>query len=133
VKLRGASNLLILLGFRVLASQFHSFIFDHFCFSVSPILSRNILGNFKPFIRFQVAFASKPIFHRLLQLIQRNEVSRLQNPVCDRKSVIKDRIVGEIPHGKVVNLSDRAGMARAGCVDSVHHQSPREHGFNGNE
>ena len=101
--------------------------------SVDSSLSDVFFANFKPFLRFQVAFAPKPIFHRTLQLIQRNEVSCFQNPVCNRKSVIKDRIVGEIPHRKVVNLPDRAGMALACSVDSVHRQSPREHGFNGNE
>ena len=125
--------MLIPLGFRPLASQFHSFIFDFVCSSVFPILLLSILANFKPFIRFQVTFASKPILHCCLQLIQRNAISRLQNPVFNRESVIKDRIVGEIPHGKVVNLSDRAGMARAVGVDSIHRQSPREHGFNGNQ
>jgi hypothetical protein len=133
VKLRGPSNLIIPLGFRPLPSQFHSFIFDFVCSSVFPILFLSILANFKPLLGFQVAFASKPVFHRGLQLIQQNAISRLQNPVCGRKSVIKNRIVGEIPHGKVVNLSDRAGVARAGGIDSIHRQSPREHGFNGNE
>jgi hypothetical protein len=133
VKLRAALNLLIPLDFRTFASQFHSFIFDRFFSSISPILFSIILANLKPFIRFQVAFAPKPIFHRSLQLIQRNAISRLQNPVCNRKSVIENSIVGEVPHGKVVNLSDRAGVARAGGVDSDHRQSPRKHGFNGNE
>jgi len=133
VKLRGASNPLIPLGLRALASQFHRFILDCFCSSVSPIFRRSTLANFKPFIRFQVAFAAKPIFHRGLQLIQRNEVSCLQNPVCNRKSVIKDRIVGEIPHRKIVNLANRAGVALARGIDAVHRQSPREHDFNGNE
>ena len=96
-------------------------------------MSLSTLDNLKPFLRFQVAFAPKPIFHRGLQLIQRNAISRFQNPVGNWKSVIKDRIVGEIPHRKVVNLSDRAGMSLARGVNSIHRQSPRKHGFNGNE
>jgi hypothetical protein len=140
VKLRGPSNLLIPLGFRARASQFHSCIFDRFCFSAFLVVALHpsplflsILHNFKPFIGFQVAFAPKPIFHRGLQLIHWNAVSCLQNPVGNRKRVIENRIVGEIPHGKVVNLPNRACVALACGVDSVHRKSPREHGFNGNE
>lgn len=84
--------------------------------------------DFKPFFRLQIAFAPKPFFHCALQPLERNAVSGLQNPVVSRKSVIENRIVREIPHGEVVDLVDRAGVALACGVDSVHTQSPRKHG-----
>jgi hypothetical protein len=91
------------------------------------------LDHFEPLLSFQIAFAPEPIFHRSLQPIERHTISRFQNAVGDRKSIIKDRVIREISHGKIVDLADRAGVARARSVDSVHGDSPRKHGFTVNE
>ncbi len=92
-----------------------------------------LLEDFQPLTGLEVAFAAKPLFHRGLQPVERNAVSGLENAIGGRKSVVENRIIGEIPHGKVVNLVDRAAMAFAGGIDALDGEAARKHGFTLNE
>jgi putative membrane protein len=51
----------------------------------------------------------------------------LQQSVSGRKGIVEDRIVREVAHGKVVDLVNRAGVARPRCIDPFHINAPRKH------
>ena len=77
----------------------------------------------------EVSFAAEPIFHGCLQSIEGNTVSTLEQPVGDGKGVVKDGVVGEVAHGKVVDPAKRAGMTAAFGIEALDGKLAREHGF----
>ncbi len=85
--------------------------------------------SLQPLLWLQVAFATKPVFHRGLQPVQRDAVARLENAVAGGKSIVKNGVVGEVAHGKVVNLADGTGMPFTRRVDTLDRKAPRKHGL----
>jgi len=96
-------------------------------------LDREDPGDFQLLADLEVAFAAKPFLHGSLQPIERNTRPGLKNTITGGECVVKDRIVREIAHGKVVNPVDGAGMALTGCVDTLDGKAAGEHDFNVNE
>ncbi len=87
----------------------------------------------QPLIGLQIPFAPEPVFHRVSQPIEDNSMPNLQQSIAGRKRIVEDCIICEVAHGKVVDLADRARMARAGRIDPFHNDAPGKHGSTLNE
>ena len=61
----------------------------------------------------EVAFAPEPVLHGFLELVERHSRSDLHASVGDGQGVVENRGVGEVPHGKVVQPLEGAGVALA--------------------
>src|SRR6185312_4314403 len=59
----------------------------------------------------QIALLPEPLFHRLSQSIERNAGADFNHPISDRKGIVKNRIVGEIAHRKIVKPFQRTRLA----------------------
>jgi len=55
----------------------------------------------------------EPVFHVGAEAVERDAAADFHEPVGDGKRVVKDRIVGEVAHGKVVEPVERAGLRLA--------------------
>ena len=77
------------------------------------------LRDLDALVCFEVALAPKPIFHRGSQPIEGHAMSRFEEPIGARQRVIEYGVVGEVPHGKVVDPVERARVAKAFRVDSL--------------
>ena len=60
-------------------------------------------------------------------------MTNLKHAVPRGKRIVEDRIVGKVPHGKVIDLADGAGVARARSVNPLDRDAARKHGFTLNE
>ena len=56
-------------------------------------------------------------------------VSGFEEALCGGESVVEEGVVGEVAHGEVVDLVDRAGGFRAVPVDAMDGEFADEHGF----
>src|ERR1700688_3436110 len=57
----------------------------------------------------QIALAEEPVLHGVLELIQGYVRTDLHLTVCERKCVVENRGVREVPHGKTIEPLERAG------------------------
>jgi hypothetical protein len=87
----------------------------------------NCANHFNPLVRFQVALAAKPVFHRRLQAIERNTVPRFQQSIAHRQRVIEDRVIREVAHGEVVDPLHRTRLPLSGRIDLQNRKSPGKH------
>lgn len=94
--------------------------------------ARNIF-NAESFGCGEIPFASKPVFHRGGEAIERDAQSGLEEAVGDGESVVEDGVVGEIAHREVVDPGDGAGISctiRGDAVDAEF-AKPHEHSVPG--
>lgn len=61
------------------------------------------------FSGFEVAFAAKPVFHGGLEAVEGDVVAGFEQAIGDGEGVVKDGVVGEVAHGKIVDPVERAG------------------------
>ena len=85
------------------------------------------LGNLNPLPRLDIPLPPKPLRHGRLQPVQGHLVPGLHQPVGHRQRIVKDRVVGEVAHGKVVDPAQRARMAHPGRVYPLHRELARKH------
>ena len=88
-------------------------------------------GGFRDFQAFpwlEIAFAPEPIFHGGLETVEGYAVADLKERIGDGKRVVEDGVVGEVAHGKVIDLADGTGVTFAGGVDAVNGEAAGEHG-----
>jgi hypothetical protein len=93
------------------------------------MLCAGFLDNLEPLASFQVALAPEPVFHGREQAIERNAMPGFEHSVCGREGIVEDGVVGEIAHGKAVDVPDGAGMALTSSIDALDREAPRKHGF----
>jgi hypothetical protein len=60
-------------------------------------------------------------------------MSGFQNAVGRGERIVEDRIVGEVAHGKVVDLLNGTIKASSLRVNPLNREPPREHGFTLND
>ncbi len=92
-----------------------------------------LLGDFQPFAGLEVAFAAKPVFHRILKSFEGNAVSNFEQPVGGWERIVENRVVGKVPHGEVVDLADGASVALTRGINALDGEAAGEHGFTVNE
>lgn len=89
-------------------------------------LCRNLL-NCESLAGFEVAFAAEPVFHGGLKTGKWDAVPHFEQAVSRWKRIVKDRIIGEIAHGKVVDPVDGARGERSRGVNPLDGEHTRKH------
>src|SRR5271163_1286043 len=75
----------------------------------------------------QIALAPEPILHRGSERVDRHTEADLQQTVSNRQRVVKNRVVGEVAHSKVVDPGDRTGVGRPIEVEAQDSQLAGKH------
>ena len=75
-----------------------------------------------------IVFASEPVLHSALKMIQGNAIACLQKTLRDGQRVVEDGVVSEVSHGEAIDPADGAWTSRAGCVDGFDMKPAGEHG-----
>ena len=75
--------------------------------------------NQESLFRREVAFAAKPVFHGVAELVEWDCGADFHAAVGDRESVVENRGIGEAAHGKVVQPlhGARVGLAAGYVID----------------
>ena len=95
--------------------------------SAALLLRTRKLRDAECLARFQIPFAAEPVFHRISQPIQRHARACLQQPVANRQRVIKNGVVGEVPHGEIIDPLHRAQPPIACCSNGFDLQFAQKH------
>ena len=84
-------------------------------------------GNAKDIDGFEISLATEPVFHRNPQSFQRHAETHLQQAIAHWQGVVEDGVVGEVPHGKIVDPLHRAWMPLPCRVDGFDLQFAQKH------
>jgi hypothetical protein len=87
------------------------------------------LEDIQALVRPYVPFAAKPAFHCEPQVVEGYTVAGLKQTVGTRQCVVKDRVVGEIAHGEIVDPAQWARMASPRRVNFPNRKPAHEHAF----
>lgn len=75
-----------------------------------------------------ITFAAEPVLHTAREAIERDTVAHFEQAVRDGKRVVKDCVVGKVPHGKAVDPTNGTGVCCSFRVDAIDLQAKSEHG-----
>jgi hypothetical protein len=78
-------------------------------------------------VRREVAFAAKPVLHFDAELIEGDAIADFEKAIGDRQGVVEDGVVGEVPHGKVIDPLDGAWMGCSSRVDAFDGEFAEKH------
>ncbi len=79
------------------------------------------------FIRLEIAFTPEPVLHVVVKPVEGDAVAGFEQAIGGGESVVKDGIVGEVPHGEVVNPVDGTGMGPSFRIDALNVELTGKH------
>ena len=77
----------------------------------------------------EVALAAEPVLHGGREAVDGDARAGFEQAVGDGEGIVEDGVVGEVTHGKAVEMRDGAGVGCAGVVDALDSESSCKHRY----
>ncbi len=85
-------------------------------------------GNVERSCGFQITLAAKPVFHGCRQFRKRHAKPCFEQTIAHRQGIVEDGIIGEVPHGEIINPMDGASVSLPRVIEIFDFQFTQKHG-----